>query len=251
MIERSTMKALATGVLLLLSMLVAGCITTSDVPNEKNDEDAAMYNTQLGANYLQRGLLDQAREKLEKAVEQDPGLASAHVYLAVLYEQIDEQKLAGKEYRAAVRLNPRDPFVLNANGGFLCRNDKRREGVKSFLQAAQNPLYQTPAVALTNAGVCAVQIPDYDAADNYFRMALNADAGYREAMLQLADVSMKQEEPMQARAFVERYLGTGPASAGALIIGMEAESQLGNEPGVREYRRQLAEQFPEYADSTR
>ena len=193
MIERSTMKARATGVLLLLSVLVAGCITTSDVSNEKNDDDAAMYNTQLGANYLQRGLLDQAREKLEKAVVQDPGLASAHIYLAVLYEQIDEQKLAGKQYRAAVRLNPRDPFVLNANGGYLCRNDKRREGVKSFLQ----------------------------------------------------------DDPMQARAFVERYLGTGPASAGALIIGMEAETQLGNEPGVREYRRQLAEQFPEYSESSR
>ena len=80
-------------------------------------------------------------------------------------------------------------------------------------------------------------------------MALNADAGYREAMLQLADVSMKQEDALQARAFVERYLGTGPVAPGALILGIEAETALGNEPAAAEYRRQLAEQFPEYANS--
>lgn len=232
---------------ILASALLAGCVSTDNDPIERSDEDAAMYNTQLGANYLQRGMLDQAQDKLEKAVEQDPDLASAHAYLGVLYERIGEDRLAGKEYRAAVKAEPRDPFILNTYGGYLCRTDKRRDGIEHFVRAAQNPLYQTPAVALTNAGVCAVQIPDYEAADQYFRMALGADAGYREAMLQLADVNMKNDNPLQARAFIERFLGTGTATPGALILGRDIETELDNPSGAEHYRRQLAESFPEYA----
>jgi type IV pilus assembly protein PilF len=249
MIRRLKKAALAVCGPLFVLAFVSGCVTSTEGRMEKNDEEAAKYNTQLGANYLQRGMLEQAREKLQKAVEQNPDLASAHAYLGVLYERIDEGKLAGKQYRAAARLKPKDPFILNTYGGYLCRTGKRREGIDSFLRAAKNPLYQTPTVALTNAGVCAVGIPDYEKADSYFRLALNADAGYREAMLQLADVSLKRDDPMQARAFVERYLGTGDASPSALIIGLDAETELGNEPAAQEYRRQLAEQFPEYVRS--
>ena len=249
MIRQNIRMLLAICGPLFIAGFIGGCVTVNDEPVLKDDEEAALANTQLGANYLQRGMYEQAQEKLEKAVVQNPDLASAHAYLAVLYERIDQKELAGKHYRAAAKLKPRDPFILNTYGGYLCRTDKRRDGVESFLRAARNPIYQTPAVALTNAGVCAVGIPDYEAADRYFRMALNADAGYREAMLQLADVSMKQEDALQARAFVERYLGTGPVAPGALILGIEAETALGNEPAAAEYRRQLAEQFPEYANS--
>jgi type IV pilus assembly protein PilF len=247
MIRRLKKAALAACGPLFVLAFVSGCVSSTEGSMESNDEEAAKYNTQLGATYLQRGMLEQAREKLEKAVEQNPDQASARAYLGVLYERIDEEKLAGNQYRAAARLKPKDPFILNTYGGYLCRTDKRREGIDNFVRAAKNPLYQTPAVALTNAGVCAAGIPDYDEANSYLRMALNIDAGYREAMLQLADVSMKRGDPMQARAFVERYLGTGDTSPNALILGMQAETELGNEAAAQEYRRQIMEQFPEYA----
>ena len=96
MIRRLKKAALAAFGPLFVLAFVSGCVTSTEGSMESNDEEAAKYNTQLGATYLQRGMLEQAREKLEKAVEQDPDQASARAYLGVLYERIDEEKLAGK-----------------------------------------------------------------------------------------------------------------------------------------------------------
>ena len=81
-------KASGYTVLAVLMTLLAACIQTQSNPREVSLEDAARANLQLGASYLQRGQLERAREKLEKAVSQDPKLASARTYLAVLYERL-------------------------------------------------------------------------------------------------------------------------------------------------------------------
>ena len=61
---------------LVAAAILAGCVSNEVESEERSDSDAARYNTQLGANYLQRGDLELAREKLEKAVVQDPNLVT-------------------------------------------------------------------------------------------------------------------------------------------------------------------------------
>ena len=68
---------------LFVTVLVQAC-AGNDNRGPRNSEDAAQYNAQLGAQYLQRGDLDQAREKLTKALEQDDDNALAHVTYAKL-----------------------------------------------------------------------------------------------------------------------------------------------------------------------
>lgn len=241
-------KASGYTVLAVLATLLAACIQTQSNPREVSLEDAARANLQLGASYLQRGQLELAREKLEKAVSQDPKLASARTYLAVLYERIGEQESADREYRAALRLAPGDPAVANTYGGYLCRTDRRREGIKYFERAGDNPLYQTPAVAFTNAAVCARAIPDNELAEAYLRRALAADPKYREALLRLAMLGLDTGKPLQARAFLERYHAAGPATADSLVLGIRAETALGDERTAEMYRRRLREEFPQRAE---
>jgi len=229
---------------LLASITLAACVSTEIEPVQTSDKDAARYNTQLGANYLQRGDLELAREKLEKAVKQDPDLAAARSYLGVLYERIDEPEKAGHEYRAAVRLAPDSPDILNTYGGYLCRNGRRDEGIQYFVKAARNPLYRTPEAALTNAGVCARGIPDYAASEEYFRLALARVPGYREALIQLADLNYDTEDYLEAQAFLERFLQYGDATADALILGARIEAAQGNGRAAAEYRQRLRTEFP-------
>lgn len=230
-----------------VAVTLAACVSTETRPSKVSDKDAARYNLQLGATYLQRGELQLAQEKLEKSVEQDPDLAAARSTLALLYERLGEARKAEEQYRAALRLAPKDPAILNNYGSYLCRGDRRRDGITYFLRAAENPLYRTPEAALTNAGVCARPVPDPAGAERYLRAALERNPRYRPALLQLADLNLAQGRAMKARAFLERYHGAGDATAGSLVLGIRIEEALGEATAAAAYRRRLLTDYPDSA----
>ncbi|HRP34565.1 MAG TPA: type IV pilus biogenesis/stability protein PilW [Gammaproteobacteria bacterium] len=234
-----------TLILLILAGLATGCASTAPTGDRVSDQDAARYNVQLGMNYLQRGDLEAAREKLERAVQQDPSLPAAHAALGILYERAGDMRRAGDHLRRATRLAPDDPNMVNNYGGFLCRQGERREGIRHFDLAAANPFYRTPEAALTNAGVCARGIPDPEAAENYFRRALDANRNYADALLQLADLSLETQRPLQARAFLQRYEAVSSASSYSLALGHRIETAAGDRQAASEYASRLRREFPD------
>ncbi|MGW8368948.1 MAG: type IV pilus biogenesis/stability protein PilW, partial [Gammaproteobacteria bacterium] len=54
-----------------LMLTLVGCIATTDnpKPNKASDDDAALYNTQLGVQYMRQGKLERAMEKFQRALE--------------------------------------------------------------------------------------------------------------------------------------------------------------------------------------
>jgi type IV pilus assembly protein PilF len=239
------------GLRLVPCLLLAGCISTETNPVEVSLDDAARANLQLGAAYLQRNDLALAREKLEKAVEQDPDLPSARAYLGLVYERIGNQKDARRQYDAAIRLAPDEPSIVNTYGGYLCRHEERKEGIKYFLRAARNPLYLTPEAAYVNAAVCARGIPDPEAAEDYLRRALALNASYRSALLQLADLSMDTGQPLQARAFLQRFHAAGSVTADSLALSVRVETALGDRDAAVASFKELDRLFPDRARELR
>ncbi len=63
--------------------------------------------TNLGAAYLAKDLVDPARKTLEKAVLEDPESAAAHYNLGTAYERLKRPRDAEREYREALKLDPR------------------------------------------------------------------------------------------------------------------------------------------------
>jgi len=241
-----------TRVLLVpIACLLVSCVSTETNPVETSPTDAARANLQLGVAYMQRNELKLAREKLEKAVDQDPELPSVRAYLGVLYERLGELREADKQYRTAVRLAPKDPNVLNTYGGFLCRTDKRKDGIKYLVRAAENPVYTTPEAAYVNAATCARGIPDLEASEAYLRQALRVAPYFRGALLQLADLSLETDRPLQARAFIQRFEDAGPATAESLIIGADAETELGDGAAAAAFMERLEREFPDRAEDLR
>ncbi|MGD9387024.1 MAG: type IV pilus biogenesis/stability protein PilW [Gammaproteobacteria bacterium] len=236
------------GVLATAAMLVA-CASTANP--KVSDEDAARFNVQLGINYLQRGDLQEAREKLERAVDQDPSFPEAHAALGILYERVGELDRAGQHLRRATQLAPDDPNMINNYGGFLCRRGERSEGIKYFQRAASNAFYRTPEVAWTNAGVCARGIPDLEAAEQYFRRALEVNRNHSEALLQLADMNLAQGDGFGARAFLQRYEAVARATPYSLELGRRIEAATGDDDAVQMYTRRLLQEFPESPEARR
>ncbi len=143
-----------TSVLLVSAavLALAGCCSANDRAKKKGD--ASNYNMQLGMAYLNQGELGLAKEKLDRAVAENPGDPNVHSAMAMLQDRLGHPDQADKEFKAALSLGPRSPDVLNNYAVYLCRSGRADEGVKAFEEAAHNALYRTPEAAYTNAGVC-------------------------------------------------------------------------------------------------
>ncbi len=236
------MKWFLSGFMLFV---LAACSSTPYV--QKTDEDAspqaALLNMQLGTGYLKQGRNDLALEKLQKALQQDPNLASAHHSIAFLYERLGEVDAAYEHYEQALDLAPGNPDVHNTYGAFLCRQNRLQDAEREFLAALDDPLYKTPEAALTNAGVCALHIPDKAKAEAYFRRALVANPRFADALLPLAELSLTHDQPLQARAYLQRYAQVAKHTPASLWVGIRTERMLGDKDAVSSYALLLKGDF--------
>jgi len=238
------MKRIPAVALAVLVALAGPALGQSE--REQSLADAARINVRLGIEYMRNGNLAVAQDKIEKALEQNDRDAGVQMGAGLLYEQLRDPKRAEQHYRRALRLEPDNPQVQNALGAFLCRNGEEASGEEMFLKAAVNPLYRTPEVAYTNAGVCARKGGYLERAEEHLRRAVASGAQYPEALLQMAGVSFERGKGLQARAFLQRYLSLNPAAgADVLMLGYQVERSLGDEVAATEYARRVRTQFPD------
>ena len=144
------------GLLALLLPILTACVTVGGEPPAQN-EKASAINVQLGIGYMEQNNFEQANQKLLKALRQNPDSATAHYVYAILQDQLLEKEVAGKHYKIAVELDPSDSAAANNYGKYLCLNGREAESEKYFLSALNNPLYRTPEIAYTNAGLCSLK----------------------------------------------------------------------------------------------
>ena len=234
-------------------LLIAGCAsqgqirdqdTTGDLGSEKRESPAKIY-VEMGIAYLREGQSAIALQKLKKAISLDPRNGEAHNVIAILYERLGDQQLAREHYTKAVQLEPQNPYIRNARGSFLCTQGQYQEAEAEFDSALSNPLYPTPWVAMTNAGLCAERSGDMVKAENYYRRALTANEQYFQALYQMAELSLQQGNNLSARAYLERYNAVAEPTAGSLWLGVQIESRLGDLGKARDYQRQLLRKFPD------
>lgn len=255
------MNAARLATVLLLTLVLTpllgslgGCVTETVnrsgtvLPGKADKKEASRINTQLGIDYMRQGQNDLALEKLQRAIEQDPGNADAHSALALLYTRTGDNESAERNYRRALVLAPDDPGIRNSFGAWLCSHGKEAESLEYFLQAAQNPRYRTPAAAYSNAGACAMRLDRLNDAETYLRKAVSIDPKFPDGLAQMAILSYRLQQYLQARAFLQRYESVGRTSADMLLLGMRTEQQLGDREASSEYARRLKQNFPEMAE---
>ena len=223
------------------ALLISGACLASDT---KTCNEAALINTQLAMSYMRQGDLRAAREKIEKALSQNPKTAQTQMGAGFLYDRLGEDKKASGHFEQAVKLADGDPDVLNNAAVYFCRKGDKKLGEKYFLEAAKSPLYRQPEVAYTNAGRCARADGRTDDAEQYYRKALSFNAKQPDALLQLADMFQEAGKSAQARPFLQRHLAAAPASAPALWLGYRIERSLGDGSAMTEYADRMKMEFP-------
>jgi type IV pilus assembly protein PilF len=237
--------------LLLVSVAVVtllGCAAGSS--RDKKRSDASNYNMQLGMAYLNQGDLGLAKEKLDRAVRENPGDPNVHSAMAMLQDRLGHPDQADKEFKAALSLGPRSPDVLNNYAVYLCRSGRVDEGVKAFEEAAHNALYRTPEAAYTNAGVCLRGAKRDTQAAMSFQRALRIKPNFAEAAYQLADLDFRRGEVQSARETIDQFVGSFEATPDLLLIGVQVARKQGDRVAEERFARKLRMDFPS-SDQTR
>jgi len=227
----------------LAALLFAACAGQTPKQTDKAHE-AAIYNVQLGVAYMNQGDLERAKEKLERALAQDPNSADVRSARAALFARLGEKEKADSEYRAALRLAPQDPRMVNNYAVYLCQNGRADEGVKRFLEAARNPLYTTPEAAYTNAGVCLRSAKRDEEARVNFTRALQLKPNFAEAQFQLANLQFDHGELVPARNGIDGYIGTYNETPDLLLLGVRVARAQGDRVAAQRYARKLQLDFP-------
>jgi type IV pilus assembly protein PilF len=238
-------------------LALATCVTlASCAGGQVRDEDAlglgataydspADLYVALAAEYFRQGQLDAAMQRARKGLDLDKNNARAHYMIALLYQRIGEYRLAEKHFGEAVRLEPKNPDIHNAWGTFHCSRGRYREAQEQFDQALQNPLYSTPWVALTNAGICSRKASRSQQAESYLRRALSMNPRFAPALQEMAEINYQRGDYKSARSYLDRYFDSAQPTPEALGLAVRVERKLGARKRAATYETMLRKSFPD------
>lgn len=199
---------------------------------------------------LQAGEFEAAGKEARAALKLDPGSADALTLLAVSEDRQGRLQSAGELYRRAADVAPRDGSTQNNYGTWLCANGFAAESLVWFDRAVQAPGYATPAAALANAGSCALKAGQVERASRDLRQSLAMDSANAVSLEAMAELEFRRQQYLSARAFVERRLAAGPASPAVLKLASQIEERLGDKAAASRYVQRIRAEFPDALDVT-
>ena len=232
---------------LVVSMVLgAGCASTVQRNAEQaREEQTLVTNLQLSAEYLQRGKLKFAKERLDKAIEMAPDDSRVNNMMGLLQWRLGNYERAQRFFRDAVAAKPRNPEAFNNYGVFLCSRGQIDEAEKWFKKALADRLYKTPADANVNAGVCLMRKPAPALAEEYFRTALKFNPKIPVALYQMAKINYDSGKTLAARGLIQRFFEVSDDTPESLFLGTKIERALRNRNQAASYALRLRGKFPD------
>ncbi len=164
----------------------------------------AKIRLELAVNYFKERQIKTALEELRSAEAADPNFADVHNMRAIVLSSIGENKDAEASFLRALRLTPTDSDINNNFGWFLCQQGRERESIRFFDAAARNPLYQTPAMPIRNAGICLMRVQDWKAAETYLMRSFEMEPGNVVGVYNLALMYLRAKDLERAWFYAER-----------------------------------------------
>ena len=116
------------------------------------------------------------------------------------------------------------------------------EAEAHFLNAANNPLYDSPEIALTNAGSCLFEDKP-KVGESYYKRALDKNPLFSYALIKMADVSYNKNEYKSAYQYFKRYQENAKHTAKSLWIGIRIFKELNLTDDMSSYALLLRNQY--------
>jgi type IV pilus assembly protein PilF len=216
-------------------------------PKKSRNEQAlevAIANMNLGVEYMQQGAYENALSRLRRSVLAKPDFAPAYNVLGLLYQRLGDTVESENNFKKSISLDSSDSSTLNNYGLLLCSNGRLDEAETSFINAANNPFYDSPEIALTNAGLCVVANKP-QIGEGYFKQALNKNSNFSHALIQMTDISHKRHEYELAYQYFMRYQDNARHTPKSLWLGIQICAELGYKDNVSSYALLLRNKYPD------
>ncbi|WP_245156921.1 type IV pilus biogenesis/stability protein PilW [Lysobacter arenosi] len=217
-----------------------------EVNDDKRDKaSSARMHLQRAQEKLLAGDYPATEREARQALKIDPRSVDAYTLMGAAAERSGATTQAGEHYRRAAELAPTSGGVLNNYGVWLCGQGRAAESLAWFDRALADTSYQTPAMALANAGSCALRAGQDARAARNLRDAIALDPANPVALGALAELEFRQGRAFEARAFSERRLAAAPADRSALLLASQIEQKLGDTAAAARYVQRMRAEFPE------
>jgi type IV pilus assembly protein PilF len=174
----------------------------------------ADFYYKLGASYMREGELQKAFVELQKAKDIDPGNKEVLNLLGLLYFQFEDYENAIKHFKKAISIDKRFSDARNNLGTVYASQKRWKEAIEEFNKAIENPLYQTPEIALTNLGFVYYRLKKYDNAIDAFQKAIKRNPNFLRAYLGLSLCYNKKAMYGEAASYMEEALKRDPLYGG-------------------------------------
>lgn len=208
---------------------------------------SAKIHTELAAEYFYRDQLDVAIEEITEALKAQSNYAPAYNVLGLINMTLHDNSKALESFEKAIRIAPKNSEIRNNFGWFLCQRVPARmdEAINHFMSAANDPLYQTPEMSYTNAGVCELKRQKYNEAKSFFNKALALQPGYLPAAIGLIDLDLQTGYLTEAKTKLSLMLQNNVPTPEILLMAVKIEYAMGNQLAADSYSYQLQKHFPE------
>lgn len=220
-------------------------LTQPALGEESTTPSRAQVHTELGAAYYGMGKLGIALEELKQALDADSKYAPAYNMLGLVYMELREYDKAESNFKRALDIAPTDSESHNNYGWFLCQRGQADSAIVHFMAALKNPLYATPEKPYLNAGICSLKKGDEKEAEEFFQRAIRFQPPPPLALLNLAEINLRQGKYSDAQFYLEKYLKGSQPSAESLWLGARIAHRLGNKDLESSYGLQLRKRFPD------
>ena len=192
---------------------------------------------------LQQGYTNRALELCRKALALDPAFPDAYLLTGRIHRSSRTYPLAVEAFEQAIRAASSRPEAYLALGELHREYGRKSEAAHTYQRMADHlPRYPT---ALFLLGELALDREDYEAAERYYRRALEADTTLEEARLQLGRVLEAEGKLAEAVAAYTELHYYHPLDEEAVYTLLRLHLLLGQEVQADHYRRALAESHPD------
>ncbi len=225
---------------ILLFSLITACSSTPSKKAPPQDEGYVVQAVQ----YMNAGRLDAALVSVKKALQLNPESADAFTVAGLIYSKNNQTEQAERYFKRALSFDANHSSAQTNYASFLCKHDKPREAEKIFINAAKNKNNTQPDVALTNAGLCVLGIPDKVKATHYFSAALKINPKSPVPWYQLAKIQYGNYNYDNAYKLLQEYEKIAQPTPKTLLLGAQINDANGKADQANQYKFLLVQKFP-------
>ncbi|MGD8176886.1 type IV pilus biogenesis/stability protein PilW [Marinimicrobium sp. ARAG 43.8] len=231
--------------LMLLGIVlgVSGCVTQNSGPDV--DRKAALdTHYRLAMAYIENRNRESARHHIQKAFELERNSPRAYAAQAMLFQLEGEMERAEASFKQALRRDSGFSQARNNYGAFLYQQGRYEEAYEQFSIVSEDLNYDSRARALLNLGRSALELGREARARAAFEHAYMLDRRLASVLVELADISFREQEYAEAKRYLDQYTEIAGQSARTLLLGIKIERIFGNKDKEASYVLALKNRFP-------